>query len=199
MKLYNYLVLIITGMTMSGCHLEQGKLYFDELNFDPIGVYKMAPMETAVYCFAEDNNKTDQELEKMHIGALETVEKNPETGNWGQLVCLALSEQATIKQIKETINTLQLVIAVKHQQSNPARSFKKLLEQKLRLKQDIAQGVKTIELEKEHSARIESNYKKEIEKQKAVTAVQKSRVSELEKKVKKLQEIELLLHPKDKS
>lgn len=188
---------VITVLIIAGCHLEQGKLYFDELGLDPITVYKMEPLETTIYCLVEANIPEGKALANLHKRAMAEVEENPESGNWGNLVCLALSENATVEQMHETINALQLVIAVRHRQANSARGFKALLEQKLDLYQRIEQGRNLLEIEKDRYEEMILSHKAELEKEKAATANQERKVKELEEKVQKLQEIELLLHPKN--
>ena len=123
--------LIIAVTSLSGCYLEQGKLHFAELNLDPIVVYEMAAPETTIYCLAEGNIPSGDRLALMHKQSMVFVEKNPEKANWGELVCLALAEDATLSQMKETINVLQLVIAVRPKHQGPPRAYKKIIEQSI--------------------------------------------------------------------
>ena len=191
-------------IVFTGCHMEQGKLYFDELNLDPITIYKMAPLETTIYCITEGDMPAGERMASMHRQLKAEVENHPEKNNWGRLVCLSLAENATPEQIGETINTLQLVIAVRHRQANPARGFKRLLEQKLRLLDAIENEKRNLEDEKKRYAAGVVELKEEIKRQKQLTveekqltAAEKEKVRTLEEKVGRLQEIELLLHPKE--
>ena len=190
-------ITMFSALVISGCYMKQGKLYFDELNLDPITIYNMASLETTIYCLTEGDLPTGKRLERMHREAKKEVEQYPENNNWGRLVCLSLAEGATEKQILETINTLQLVIAVRHHQAEPARGFKKLLEQKLSFLQAIEKEQQNLDEEKTRYAAEEAVLKKEVTRQKELQAAEKEKVKRLESKVQRLQEIEMLLHPKE--
>ena len=95
----------------------------------------MSPLETTVYCVAEGDFPSGDILEEMHRQSFQQVENNPEMADWGELVCLSLSEHATVKQMKETINVLLLVLASRQDLRGAVRGFKKLLEQKIALVQ----------------------------------------------------------------
>jgi len=188
--------LIIAVISLSGCYLEQGKLHFAELNLDPIVVYEMAAPETTIYCLAEGNIPSGDRLALMHKQSMAFVEKNPEKANWGELVCLALAEDATLSQMKETINVLQLVIAVRPKHQGPPRAYKKIVEQRIRFRQTIEnQKAEMHELRHVHEQEIIA-YKEIISNQINKTSVEKEKVKELEQQVQKLKEIELLLQPK---
>ncbi len=191
-----YYPLVFILIIMTGCRLERGKVYFDELGLDPITVYTVSPLKSALYCLAEEDISGDERWLARYREELEKVKAHPERENWGRLVCLAFSDRSTIVQLRETIRALQLIIAAGHTQVNGACAFKKLLEEKMRLQQKIAAAATTKKnLEKEHEKALRY-CREEIGKGYAAISVEKMRVRELEDKVRKLQEIELMLHPK---
>ena len=194
--------LSLTMLFLSGCHLEQGKLHFDKLNLNPITVYAMKPLETTIYCVAEGDFPSGEILEEMHRQSYQQIENNPEEADWGVLVCLALSEQATVKQMKETINVLLLVLAARKDSRGAVRGFKKLLEQKIRLVNEIAKYQQMLENEEIDRKILVSSYEDKMNMyelklilERQATAKEAEKVRDLEQQVHKLKEVELLLQP----
>lgn len=199
-----WLVTCLTILTLflGGCHLEQGKLHFDELHLNPITVYAMKPLETTIYCIADGDFPSGDILEQMHRESFEQVENNPEKANWGELVCLSLSEHATVKQMKETINVLLLVLNSRDDLRGAVRGFKRLLEQKVKMVGELEKSYQIYEEEKEDKKAVISAYEDKINiyevkliLERQATAEQAKKVDELEQQVRKLKEVELLLQP----
>lgn len=198
---------LLTWLTMltlflGGCHMEQGKLHFDQLKLNPITVYAMKPLETTIYCVADGDFPSGNMLEQMHRESFEQVEKNPEETNWGELVCLSLSEQATIEQMKETINALVLVLASRDDLRGVVRGFKKLLEQKVTAAEEIEKYQQMLVDEENDKKAVISAYEDRMNiyelkliLEKQATAKQAEKVEDLEQQVRKLKEVELLLQP----
>ncbi len=194
--------LTVLTLFLGGCHLEQGKLHFDELHLNPITVYAMKPLETTIYCVAEGDFPSGDILEQMHRESFEQVENNPEEANWGELVCLSLSEHATVEQMKETINVLLLVLATRDDLRGAVRGFKKLLEQKVSVAEEIAEYQQMLVDEANDKKAVISAYEDRINiyelkliLEKQATAKQAEKVEDLEQQVQKLKEVELLLQP----
>ncbi len=194
--------LLIAMLFLSGCRLEQGKLHFDKLNLNPITVYAMRPLETTIYCVAEGDVPSGDILEEMHRQSFQQIENNPEEADWGELVCLSLSEHATVKQMKETINVLLLVLASRQDSRGVVRGFKKLLEQKIALIGEIEKSQQDLdEMAKEKKALASSYedrmnmYELKLILAKQAAAKQEEKVRDLEQQVQKLKEVELLLQP----
>ena len=192
----------VLTLFLGGCHLEQGKLHFDELHLNPITVYAMKPLETTIYCVAEGDFPSGDILEQMHRESFEQVENNPEEANWGELVCLSLSEHATVEQMKETINVLLLVLAARDDLRGAVRGFKKLLEQKVSVAEEIAEYQQMLVDEANDKKAVISAYEDRINiyelkliLEKQATAKQAEKVEDLEQQVQKLKEVELLLQP----
>ena len=188
-------ILLVVAASTSGCYLEGGKLHFDELNLNPITVYSMKPPETAIYCIADGKIPSGAVLQRMHEESLAQVENNPEEADWGELVCLALSEQATLEQLKETSNALVLVMATRKDMRGAARVFRKLVETMITEREKI---------ESEQARNQES----EVELEQVITLYEKKlgifreeltekteQIISLEKQVQKLKEVELLIQP----
>jgi len=188
-------------LVTAGCHLEQGKIYFDELGLDPITVYKMAPLERTVFCLAESDDASGYDLGRMHANALARLEASPENADWSELVCLALHKEAGTGQIRETINALTLILAVQPKINHPARGFKLILEQRLELLERIVaeqQSCKaTIAGNAAASAKDISACTLRESAQKAQLAELQEKIGTLEQQVRKLKEVELILHPKE--
>jgi hypothetical protein len=198
------LLTLLTMLTLflGGCHLEQGKLHFDELNLNPITVYSMKPLETTIYCVADGDLPSGNMLEQMHRESFEQVENNPEEANWGELVCLSLAEQATVEQMKETINVLVLVLAARDDLRGTVRGFKKLLEQKVRVVEESEKYQQMLVDEANDKKAVISAYEDRMNiyelkliLEKQATAKQAEKVEDLEQQVRKLKEVELLLQP----
>lgn len=196
------LCLLITMLFLSGCRLEQGKLHFDKLNLNPITVYAMRPLETAIYCVAEGDFPSGDILEQMHRQSFQQIENNPEEADWGELVCLSLSEHATVKQMKETTNVLLLVLASRQDSRGAVRGFKKLLEQKIALITEIEKYQQMLDEEAKDKKALISSYEDKmnmyelkviLEKKAAVK--QEEKIRDLEQQVQKLKDVELLLQP----
>ena len=194
--------LTVLTLFLGGCHLEQGKLHFDELKLNPITVYAMKPLETTIYCVAEGDLPSGDILEQMHRESFEQVENNPEESNWGELVCLSLSEHATVEQMKETINVLLLVLAARDDMRGAVRGFKKLLEQKVSVAEEIAEYQQMLVDEANDKKAVISAYEDRMNiyelkliLEKQATAKQAEKVEDLEQQVRKLKEVELLLQP----
>lgn len=194
--------LTVLTLFLSGCHLEQGKLHFDELHLNPITVYAMKPLETTIYCVAEGDFPSGDILEQMHRESFEQVENNPEEANWGELVCLSLSEHATVEQMKKTINVLLLVLAARDDLRGAVRGFKKLLEQRVSVAEEIAEYQQMLVDEANDKKAVISAYEDRINiyelkliLEKQATAKQAEKVEDLEQQVQKLKEVELLLQP----
>lgn len=194
--------LTVLTLFLGGCHLEQGKLHFDELNLNPITVYAMKPLETTIYCVAEGDVPSGDILEQMHRESFDQVENNPEKADWGELVCLSLSEHATVKQMKETINVLLLVLATREDLRGAVRGFKRLLEQKVRMVGELEKSQQMFEDEKNDKKAVISSYEDKMNiyelkliLERQATAEQREKVYTLEQQVRKLKEVELLLQP----
>ena len=194
--------LTVLTLFLGGCHLEQGKLHFDELKLNPITVYAMKPLETTIYCVAEGDFPSGDILEQMHRESFDQVENYPEEANWGELVCLSLSEHATVEQMKETINVLLLVLAAREDLRGAVRGFKKLLELKVRAAEEIAKYQKMLEDEKNDKKAVIAAYEDRMNiyelkliLEKQATAKQAEKAEDLEQQVQKLKEVELLLQP----
>lgn len=194
--------LTVLTLFLGGCHLEQGKLHFDELNLNPITVYAMKPLETTIYCVAEGDVPSGDILEQMHRESFDQVENNPEKADWGELVCLSLSEHATVKQMKETINVLLLVLATREDLRGAVRGFKRLLEQKVRMVGELENSQQIFEDEKNDKKAVISSYEDKMNiyelkliLERQATAEQREKVYTLEQQVRKLKEVELLLQP----
>lgn len=194
--------LTVLTLFLGGCHLEQGKLHFDELKLNPITVYAMKPLETTIYCVAEGDFPSGDILEQMHRESFDQVENNPEEANWGELVCLSLSDHATVEQMKETINVLLLVLAAREDLRGAVRGFKKLLEIKVRAAEEIAKYQQMLEDEGNDKKAVIAAYEDRMNiyelkliLEKQATAKQAEKVEDLEQQVQKLKEVELLLQP----
>lgn len=194
--------LTVLTLFLTGCHLEQGKLHFDELNLNPITVYAMKPLETTIYCVAEGDFPSGDILEQMHRESFDQVDNNPEKADWGELVCLSLSEHATVKQMKETINVLLLVLATRNDLRGAVRGFKRLLEQKVRMVGELENSQQMFEDEKNDKKAVISSYEDKMNiyelkliLERQATAKQAEKVYTLEQQVQKLKEVELLLQP----
>ena len=194
--------LTVLTLFLGGCHLEQGKLHFDELNLNPITVYAMKPLETTIYCVAEGDVPSGDILEQMHRESFDQVENNPEKADWGELVCLSLSEHATVKQMRETINVLLLVLATREDLRGAVRGFKRLLEQKVRMVGELEKSQQMFEDEKNDKKAVISSYEDKMNiyelkliLERQATAEQREKVYTLEQQVRKLKEVELLLQP----
>ena len=194
--------LTVLTLFLGGCHLEQGKLHFDELNLNPITVYAMKPLETTIYCVAEGDVPSGDILEQMHRESFDQVENNPEKADWGELVCLSLSEHATVKQMKETINVLLLVLAAREDLRGAVRGFRRLLEQKVRMVGELEKSQQMFEDEKNDKKAVISSYEDKMNiyelkliLERQATAEQREKVYTLEQQVRKLKEVELLLQP----
>ena len=194
--------LTVLTLFLGGCHLEQGKLHFDELNLNPITVYAMKPLETTIYCVAEGDVPSGDILEQMHRESFDQVENNPEKADWGELVCLSLSEHATVKQMNETINVLLLVLATREDLRGAVRGFKRLLEQKVRMVGELENSQQIFEDEKNDKKAVISSYEDKMNiyelkliLERQATAEQREKVYTLEQQVRKLKEVELLLQP----
>lgn len=194
--------LTVLTLFLAGCHLEQGKLHFDELNLNPITVYAMKPLETTIYCVAEGDVPSGDLLEQMHRESFDQVETNPEKADWGELVCLSLSEHATVKQMKETINVLMLVLATRDDLRGAVRGFKRLLEQKVRIAGELEKSQQMFEDEKNDKKAVISSYEDKMNiyelkliLERQATAKQAEKVYTLDQQVQKLKEVELLLQP----
>ena len=198
MSLIKCLSLLLCSMvtiSLSGCYLEQGKLHFDELNLNPISVYSMKPLETAIYCIADGNIPSGNELREMHLQSLQQVESDPEEADWGELVCLALSEQATIEQVKETKHAMVLVIAARKDLRGAARGFKKLIDQKIEILESFKNyetQIGSLENEARESA---ATYDYEIQRISSEVFDREEKIELLENQVRELKEVELLLQP----
>jgi len=191
-----YLTLIILVSLSSGCHLEQGKLYFDEVGLDPITLYKMAPLERTVYCLAEINSEVGPTFANMHAVALEAVRVNPEQADWSELVCLSLSGETDLGQLRQTVNTLDLVISVQPQQSHPVRGFRMITQKRVELYDQLDEKHLQIELLKQNNVEQEAAHDRFIKSNEQIHQEQQRKIIVLEQQVRKLKEVELLLHPK---
>lgn len=189
------LYLLAAAVLFGSCHLEQGKLHFDELKLDPITVYKMAPLERTVFCLAEAEIPEEGSFRQMHARALIEVEDNPEMADWSKLVCLSLNEQASSDQIKETLHALQLVLSVQPHKTNPVRGFKKILEQEIVLYNRLEESAENLNKEKKQGVQQAATYEAEIQKMKNRVKQQRGKIETLTKQVRELKEVELLLQP----
>ena len=188
-------ILLVGVVSTTGCHLEGGKLHFDELNLNPITVYSMKPPETAIYCIADGKIPSGAVLERMHEESLAQIENNPEEADWGELVCLALADQATLKQMKETSNALVLVMATRKDMRGAARGFRKLVETKIKDREKIErEQVRNEEAELELEQVI-SLYEKKLGIFRDELTEKTEQIISLEKQVQKLKEVELLIQP----
>lgn len=197
-----FFIPVTITMLLGACHLEQGKLHFDELKLNPITVYTMGPLETTIYCLAEGSIPTGETFSEMHRQSLNQVEVYPETADWGELVCLSLSEPASIKQIKDTSNVLLLVLATRKDSHGAVRGFRNLLDQRMRLLQEINNLQNLLITEKTEGKNEIIKYEQKIADQIQVTVDRertindlKQTIKDLEQQVRKLKEVELLLQP----
>lgn len=188
-------LLLILGILFNGCHLEQGKLYFDKLGLDPITVYKMAPLEKTIFCLVEADNRSVENYDYLHSHALRELQNNPQ-GDWSELVCLSLSDQAEPWQISQTVRVLGIVEDAQSQPSNPVTGFIDLMQDRLALYDKIAATQEKLvgsEQQLEETAQAneqdQTAYKMQIQEQ-------NKKILQLEQQVRELKEIELLLHPK---
>ncbi len=180
----------------SGCHLEQGKLYFDEIGLDPITVYKMAPLERTVYCLTEIKHEVGSSFADMHANALAEVRNNPEQADWSELVCISLSGEATPGQLRQTVDTLDTVLALQSKQSNPIRGFQRIMQARLELYDQIEKQSSLIELLRLEQAEQTATMHRTGKEHEQITNELQDRIHRLEQQVRKLKEVELLLHPK---
>lgn len=195
-KPFRLSALLIILALMGGCHLEQGKIYFDELSLDPITVYKMSPFERVVYCLSEARIPKDQAFEDLFQRTTAVVEEQPETADWSEVVCLSLSDEATVEHMRKVINTLQLVLAVQQRESHPARGFKKILEQRLALYEQIDDGLLHLSKEQQERDLLALDYEAEIKELMQEIRNQREKIESLDQQVQKLKEVELMLTPK---
>ena len=155
-----------------------------------------------IYCVAEGDVPSGDLLEQMHRESFDQVENNPEKADWGELVCLSLSEHATVKQMKETINVLMLVLATRDDLRGAVRGFKRLLEQKVRMAGELEKSQQMFEDEKNDKKAVISSYEDKMNiyelkliLERQATAKQAEKVYTLDQQVQKLKEVELLLQP----
>ncbi len=188
------MVLLVT--ILSACHLEQGKLFFDKVGLDPITVYNMAPLERTVYCLAEIKEDVGPAFEIMHAKALAEVRNDPEQADWSELVCLSLSGEASPWQLEQTVDTLDRVLALQSKQHNSLGGFQRILQVRLNLYEQIEkQSLQIEQLRKEQAKQI-ADADRAAKRHEQLTNELQNRINELEQQVRKLKEVELLLHPK---
>jgi hypothetical protein len=188
-------ILLILVSLLGGCHLERGKLYFDELGLDPITVYQMAPLEKTVFCLAEARDKTVDNFASLYNNALAGVESNPKS-DWSELVCLSLSSQAEPSQLAQTIQVLDRIQEAQPQQAHPVAGFQGLMQERL-VRHAKLDGLLSKLQEADRQERENyQNYEQELERFRAVIREQNKKIPQLEQQVRELKEIELLLYPK---
>ena len=213
LNMRTFLVVLVLVL-LNGCYLEQGRLHFEELGLNPIVVYKMEPLETAVYCLAEGEVPTGRDFDKMFRESMKAIESDPENVNWGELACLAMSGEANKEQLREAVNVFQLIIAINPKRPGVPRAFKRMVEQEIEDFEQIEKLAAEIEDKKKKNVEAVEKHKKEIAdtermyKQKVYNLEQeigrleielvekKKDIQNLELQIKKLKEVEMLLQSK---
>ncbi|THB71810.1 MAG: hypothetical protein D6B25_17905 [Desulfobulbaceae bacterium] len=190
------IVLITMLFTLSSCHLEQGKLHFDEFDLDPITVYKMAPVEAAVFCIVERKNRPSKNLKKEYRDEIKKIEANIETENWGKLACLAMDENADLIQIAETIVMLKKIHKVRPRHGKGAIGFTEILQHKVKLLNTIEEHEAQIKRLQDRNEEKTAQFQIAQQKKQAEIDEKNQEIKSLEKKIENLKEVELLLHPK---
>ena len=186
----------LAAVAAGGCHLEQGKLYFDEIGLDPITVYSMAPLEKTVFCLVEAKDKQVQNFDYMYNMAVQEVAGNPASADWSELVCLSLADEAKPEQLRQTVEVLDRVEAAQPQRSHPVTGFRNLLEQRLALHAEIAKNQQRLEEMEQDMVKNSVLYEANVANQRRLAEEQRKKIGLLEQQVRELKEIELLLHPK---
>jgi cell division protein FtsL len=156
----------------------------------------MSPFERTVYCLSEAHIPQDQAFEDLFQRTTAVVEEQPETADWSEVVCLALSDEASVEHMQMTINTLQLILAVQQRKSHPARGFKKILEQRLTLYEQIDDGLLNLSNEQQERDLLALDYEAEIKELMQEVSNQRKKIESLDQQVQKLKEVELMLTPK---
>ena len=213
LNMKTFLVVLVV-ILLNGCYLEQGRLHFEELGLNPIVVYKMEPLETAVYCLAEGDVPAGRDFDKMFRESKKAIESDPENVNWGELACLSISGEASKEQLKEAVNVFQLIIAINPKRPGVPRAFKRMIEQDIKdleNKEKLAAEVEEIKVKKveaEESLRKEIADNRKIYKQELYNLEQeigrleielvekKKDIQNLELQIKKLKEVEMLIQSK---
>lgn len=188
-------LLMILASPIGGCHLDRGKLYFDELGLDPITVYQMAPLEKTVFCLTEARSRTVENFDYLYSSALQDVESDLQA-DWSELVCLSLSGQAKSWQLTQTVKLLDRVEEAQAQESNPVSGFKSLMEDRLAIYADIDDYQKQLLDSAQQLVEESQIQEQEIERFKVLVGEQNKKILQLKQQVRELKEIELLLHPK---
>jgi len=135
----------------------------------------------------------------MHRQSYQQVENNPDEADWGELVCLSLSENATKQQMRETSNVLLLVLAARNDSRGAVRGFKNILDQRVRKLDEIEDYQQKLVQDTAEQENLITKYEEQLEdeRQKAreFTRKQGEKITDLEQQVQKLKDVELLLTP----
>ena len=156
----------------------------------------MAPLEKTVYCLAEAQEKEVRNFDYMYNHALQEVAADPKSADWSELVCLSLSIEAKPAQLIQTIEVLDRIEKNQPRRSHPVSGFRNLMQQRLFLYAEVDAGRQELAQMEQELVRNSVLHGAEMHKEKELVAEQRKKIEELEKQVRELKEIELLLHPK---
>lgn len=160
----------------------------------------MANVERALHCLAESGGQTNHSFAAVRRSVeADLARENVTPPDWSELVCIALGDTATPRQIGQTIEVLSLVAARQQPPYPPLQGLVWILTQRKAMLEDSAAALQDVtnQLGAERLRRLqekdEADKLLEAERRKALD--QHEQVKRLEKQVRELKEVELKLQP----
>ena len=198
MKIAMFPLLIAAGLTL-GCHLESGQRLLAEMGLDT-RLAALPPPERTLACVAEADGNTLASFRDEHGMALATLRRDPASGDWSGLVCLALSSQAQAEQIKETIDVIEGALAARsNRRYDPLLGFYTLLKQRYDAlawqAEENRHWQAQLAAQQAQAEQVRNGYEKQLAEARRLAAEKESQVEALEQQVRKLKEVELMLQP----
>jgi len=198
MKIAMFPLLIAAGLTL-GCHLESGQRLLAEMGLDT-RLAALPPPERTLACVAEADGNTLASFRDEHGMALATLRRDPASGDWSGLVCLALSSQAQAEQIKETIDVIEGALAARSDRRyDPLLGFYTLLKQRYDAlawqAEENRHWQAQLAAQQAQAEQVRNGYEKQLAEARRLAAEKESQVEALEQQVRKLKEVELMLQP----
>ncbi|MDX9896749.1 MAG: hypothetical protein RBS34_14965 [Desulfofustis sp.] len=193
-------LLVAVLLLSAGCQqMGNGGLLADlGLTRDPAS--PIANVERALHCLAESGGQTNHSFATVRRSVEADLARESVTlFDWSELVCIALGDTATPRQIGQTIDVLSVIAARQQPAYLPLQGLVWILAQRKAMLEDSAAALQDVtnQLGAERRRRLQEKDEadKLLEAERRRARDQREQVKRLENQVRELKEVELKLQP----
>ncbi len=155
--------------------------------------------ERVLACIARpDESGEDTPFNRRFALAVAALQSDLRQMDWSELVCLALAEQAEVGQLQQARTVLSLAAGVERPDRQQLQGWLHVIERRLIMMTGTTIAADRQAQRERHCLQREQDYetcREALEQHRRLLVEQQTVIDELEIQVRKLKEVELILHP----